>query len=190
MKKITLLSLLAFMFTLPILAQKTYSRPDIFTAKEITWFGLDFSKIKLIDPLGFTNPEDIKNNQFRALNYLVVNEPDKYDLKKFFNKEKVDIDLAVVKERNKLPDVDKLVLDAGAEYSLDEATVREMISAYKPEETEGIGLVFIMEKFDKGQETGFMWVTFFDIASKKVLLTEKMSGKAGGFGWRNYWAKT
>ncbi len=34
-----------------------------------------------------------------------------------------------------------------------------------------------------------MWVTFFDIASKTVLLTEKMSGKAGGAGFRNYWAR-
>ena len=28
------------------------------------------------------------------------------------------------------------------------------------------------------------------MSSKKVLLTEKVRGKAGGFGFRNYWART
>ena len=46
-----------------------------------------------------------------------------------------------------------------------------------------------MESFNKPKRIGTMWVTFFDIASKTVLLTEKMSGKAGGAGFRNYWAR-
>lgn len=28
------------------------------------------------------------------------------------------------------------------------------------------------------------------MASKKVLLTERMTAKAGGFGFKNYWVKT
>jgi hypothetical protein len=35
-----------------------------------------------------------------------------------------------------------------------------------------------------------MWVTFVDMKSKTVLLTKHMEGKAGGFGFRNYWAKS
>jgi len=31
-------------------------------------------------------------------------------------------------------------------------------------------------------------VTFFDIASRKIYFTEKMSGKTSGAGMRNYWA--
>jgi len=30
-------------------------------------------------------------------------------------------------------------------------------------------------------------VTFFDIQTKQVLLTEKIDGKAGGYGFRNFW---
>jgi hypothetical protein len=52
-----------------------------------------------------------------------------------------------------------------------------MISGYKVHKTEGIGLVFIIDSFDKSTEKAKVWVTFFDIASKKVLLTEQVTGK-------------
>jgi len=34
-----------------------------------------------------------------------------------------------------------------------------------------------------------MYVTFFDIATKKVLITERMIGRASGVGFRNYWVR-
>ncbi|MCH5716297.1 hypothetical protein [Niabella hibiscisoli] len=34
-----------------------------------------------------------------------------------------------------------------------------------------------------------LWVTLFDIKSKKVLMTKRMEGALGsGFSFRNYWA--
>jgi hypothetical protein len=47
-----------------------------------------------------------------------------------------------------------------------------------------------MEKFVKLEEAGYMWVVFFDLSNKNILLMENMTGKAGGFGWRNYWARS
>ncbi len=106
-----------------------------------------------------------------------------------FDKDEVPFDLSVVDKRNKLPEIDKLVIDFES-YALDKSTIEEIIKEYDTKEKQGIGIVFIMESFNKPKRIGKMWVTFFDIASKTVLLTEKMSGKASGSGFRNYWART
>jgi hypothetical protein len=190
MKKFILVYLVLMAMATSSWSQKIYSRADIFSIKEITWMGLDFSMIKLIGPEGFTNPIDIVNNQFWAMNNLILNEPDKYDIKKYFFKQSVAIDLSTIRERNTIPDPNEIVLPSGSSYSINVSHVQDAISQYNPEEFEGIGLVFIMETFNKDLETGTMWVTFFDIGSREVLLTDRMSGKAGGFGFRNYWAKT
>jgi hypothetical protein len=64
-----------------------------------------------------------------------------------------------------------------------------MVKKYVPDvKKEGIGCSFIIENFNKGTQTADFYVTFFDIASKKVLVCEKMSCKAAGIGMRNYWA--
>jgi trans-2-enoyl-CoA reductase len=64
-----------------------------------------------------------------------------------------------------------------------------MVNNYKGDvKKEGIGLSFIVENFNKGSQMATVYVTFFDIASKKVLISEKLSGKAMGIGMRNYWA--
>jgi len=190
MKKFILVYLVLMAMATSSWSQKIYSRADIFSIKEITWMGLDFSMIKLIGPEGFTNPIDIVNNQFWAMNNLILNEPDKYDIKKYFFKQSVAIDLSTIRERNSIPAPNEIVLPTGSSYSINVSHVQDAVSQYVPEEFEGIGLVFIMETFNKDLETGTMWVTFFDIGSREVLLTDRISGKAGGFGFRNYWAKT
>lgn len=190
MKKITLTFAILLITGVATYVSAQHNRADIFKVSEITWFGLDFSNIRLIGPEGFTDPKAIKEVYFLEINNLVRLEPDKYDLKKIFSKQSVNINLDVARERIKLADENTMVLETGAKYQLDETAVKSIVAEYDITGNEGIGCVFIMETFEKASETGSMWVTFFDSSSKEVLLTERMSAKAGGFGWRNYWAKT
>jgi hypothetical protein len=91
------------------------------------------------------------------------------NIKNLLEKEQLDVDLSIVTERNR-----------NFNNSLETPTkeiIARVIRDYKISKTEGIGLVFIVDSFDKLQEKAFVWVTFFDIASKKVLLTEKVQGK-------------
>lgn len=190
MKKATFIISLFLLLNIVAEVKGQYTRADIFNTSELTWYGLDFSSIKLIGPDGFTDVTTIKEIYFAEINNLVRIEPEKYDLRKSFHKSKVTIDLNMVKERNKTPDVTKLVLDHFEEYAIDEDQVSKIVGSYKTEAKSGIGVVFIMEKFVKLEEAGYMWVVFFDISTKNILLMENMTGKAGGFGWRNYWART
>lgn len=186
MKKFILIAGIFLVFS--FVSKGQYTPADVFKVNNITWYGLDFSNIKLIGSEGFTDPDAIKNQFFYSWNNLIITETDKYDLAGFFHKSSVENDLSIVKERNMLPDPDELVINT--DYSFGEDEVKKIISEYDITGKEGIGLVFIMESFNKNEELGYMWVSFFDIETKEVLLSNKMSGKPGGFGIRNYWAKS
>lgn len=186
MKKLILIAGIFLVFS--FVSKGQYTPADVFKVDNITWYGLDFSNIKLIGSEGFTDPYAVKNQFFDSWNNLIITETDKYDLAGFFHKSFVENDLSIVQERNMLPDPDELVINT--DYSLGEDEVKKIISEYDITDKEGIGLVFIMESFNKTDEKGYMWVSFFDIETKEVLLSNKMSGKVGGFGIRNYWAKS
>jgi hypothetical protein len=58
--------------------------------REATFYGLDFSKIKMIGSEGFTNPTDIVDRFFFEWNNMMFDEKSKYNVKKVFNKDIVD----------------------------------------------------------------------------------------------------
>ena len=48
--------------------------------------------------------------------------------------------------------------------------------------------MIVVESFDKLNLQGSMYFTFFDLSTREIILSEKMDGKPGGFGLRNFWA--
>ncbi len=168
---------------------KSQSVEDVFESNEVVWFGLDFSNAKMVGPEGFRDPDEVVRRFFRSWNSLVPNESNKYDIKKFFRKENVEYDLSVVTKRNSDVDPDELVIESFETHEISKETIQSIISEYETEKS-GLGLVFIIETFNKTEDIGTMYVTFFDIDTKKVLLSKKMSGESGGFGLRNYWARS
>ncbi len=166
---------------------------DVFKASEITWFGLDYSHLKVRGPLvnvgpsGFRDEKDLRDNYFEAWNNLVVSEPSKYNFWKAFRVGNVPNDLSIVNKRNSSMNASNMLTEKGGEGIVDEALVKKTVGEYRGDRKEGIGLVFIMESLDKNNETGTMWVTFFDIGSRKVLFTERLVERAGGPGLKNHW---
>lgn len=150
----------------------------------IVWFGLDFTQARLIGAEGFTDVQKIKDYYFNEWNNVVVAESDKYNISKYFAKSTVNRDLTICERRNKTVNVSTLVTNNS--YTLDRANIDKVIKDYKSKES-GVGLVFIVESFDKTKEKAFIYVTTFDIASKKVIKSVKVEGSAVGFGFRNYW---
>jgi hypothetical protein len=193
MKKLTILVLFISACSMTY-AQNTAK--DVFTKDEIVWYGLDFSKAKMIGKFDQgagaapASGTEIKNKYFSSWNEVVVTETKKYDFKKAFRKTSVYKDLSVVEKSNAKVDADELMTYNDYKFQTPDATVDGIIKSYgKGEKSEGIGLVFIVESFNKGEQYASVYVTFFDIATKTVLFKERMQGKAGGFGIRNYWAK-
>ena len=168
-----------------IFFSKAYSQVDAFKATEIAWYGIDFSKARLIGSKGFTNPADIRSRYFDAWNRLVLKESNKFDIEKFFKKKVIDYDTTLVKKRNALVDVERLVIDS--DYSFDKNEVQRILNTYGLNAKNGVGLVFIVESFNKLEAKSFIYVTFFDLSTRKVLFTQRVQGEGRGFSMRNFW---
>jgi hypothetical protein len=96
----------------------------------------------------------------------------------------------VVKERNKRVNYADRITDKEILIPhLTRKDVEAVISGY-PDMDGDIGLVFIVDAYDKTETKGYYHVVFFDIRTKEVLLRYMVSGNASGAGLRNYWANT
>lgn len=167
----------------------------IFTSDEMVWYGLDFTKAHFVGTfdkgMGVDPADgiDLRNKWIPAWNNLIALEQQNFNLKRAFRKCCVFYDMASVNQLNRKIDPDELL--NFNETRISKATIREMVKRYSGNERkrkEGIGLVFIIENFNKNSKTAGLYVTFFDIETKKVLMSEFMSGNPVGFGLRNYWA--
>jgi len=176
----SLIFLVSLVMYQPISAQATM------TSNSVNWYGIDFTKAKLIGSIGFTDPEDVKDRYFDQWNNLIRNEEEKYNIKKFFKKSTVNYKLDAVKSRNEAVNHNTLVIED--DHSISEADVRSVASAYKDGSNE-LGLVLVVESFNKLENKGYIWVTFFNTSTGEVIKTKRLKGKSGGFGLRNYWAK-
>ena len=185
--------LLAVVFLLagtqPLSAQ---TLKEFFNSSEVplTYLGVDFTRAKVFNDIA-ANAMDIRDRQFAAINQVIVNEPKKYDFQKALSKSNVTNDISFVNAKNAKIDAEKIIESNSAdEVRFTKATIESIVKGYKFAGKKGIGLMFIMESMNKASAQASMYVTFIDIASGKVLLTERMTAKAAGFGFRNYWAKT
>ncbi len=157
---------------------------------KITYLGIDFSEMRLIgDPAAYA--EEIKSRYFSGINGVVLGEPKKYDLPKVFKKADVASDITAVEAVNAGTDASKILSNNSEDYTrFNEATIATMVNKYNLKGAGGVGVVLIVESLNKTKEKGAIHLTFIDMASKKVLYTERMEAKCGGFGFRNYWAKS
>ncbi len=67
-------------------------------------------------------------------------------------------------------------------------SVQQILYSYDFGDHSGIGLMIVVESFDKLSVQGSMYFTFFDLTTREILISEKMAAKPGGFGLRNFWA--
>ncbi|HRP55266.1 hypothetical protein [Agriterribacter sp.] len=165
---------------------------EFFNSSEVplTYLGVDFTHAKVLNDIA-ANAMDIRDRQFAAINQVIVNEPKKYDFQKALSTSNVTNDISFVNAKNAKIDAEKIIESGSAdEVRFTKATIESIVKGYKFTGKKGIGLMFIMESMNKASAQASMYVTFIDLSSGKVLLTERMTAKAAGFGFRNYWAKT
>lgn len=180
MKKILLFLIVVILKCNIIHAQEPYQESAI-------WMGLDFTEAKLFTSAGFSNPEAIVDTYLESWNDIILKESNKFDVAKYFSINMLTYDLSVVKERNLLIPVEKLVINVSPE-KFSEQNVKSIISQYP--KSEGIGLVLIVESFDKPNAMGTFWATFFNRSTLQVISTQRIRGQASGMGLRNYWANS
>ncbi len=156
---------------------------------KLTFLGLDFTQAKYIGgPAVFTNPSAIESQMIPSWNSLILLEPKKFALDKAFklSGDRYETNIDDLTNLNKGVNVEKNIITDS--WEIDEATVAKSVAAYQLSTNEGIGVAYVVESLNKPAEQISVWVTFIDLSNKKVLHTERISAKAAGFGFRNYWA--
>lgn len=168
---------------------------DIFTSKSIVWYGLNFSEAKMIGQFdqamgaGMATPGDLKTKWMPAWNNLIVVEPKNFKIKEAFKKDEVFYDIASTEKQNQNINSEDLMSSNSFTFKDAQKTVSDVVSKLSEgEKTEGIGVVFVVESFDKSSDQANVYVTVFDIKTKNVLVSEKITGKPAGIGMRNFWA--
>ncbi len=190
MKQFVFILFLCTFISTESFAQNNTFNKRIFDADEVVWFGIDFSKVQLIGSEGFTNPQDIKERFFKSWNKLINHESDKYNFQETYGFTTVHRDTATADARNKLPDYEKLVSESKRQ-ELSKKDAIEICKAYKSEVHQaGLGLVYIVDDFNKKTKSAEIWVVFFDLATHDIVMAKEYETEAGGFGLRNYWART
>ena len=165
----------------------------VFSADSLVFFGVDYSHVKLIgdhgNVSGSSMPLDyIRDTYFNSINEVVMNEQKKFNFEKATGGKKISYDFTSVLAANKAAKTDDMKAIT-ATKPLDLNVVAEMVKGYSSSAAKGsVGMVLIVDQMNKFEEAAYFYVTFFDTDSKKLLLTAYVKGKAGGFGYRNYWA--
>ena len=156
----------------------------------LIWCGLDYSRVKMIGTTDFMRPHEIFPGMLVAWNGLFMKEmlP---ELEKM--SPSLGSDMAAVGAANDKANAKQIEREDGTREEkvnlshLKEKDIASIVRSYKLKHDKGLGLVFVMDRLVKVQETGCLYVVFFDISSRKVLKCERVSEKAFGFGFRNYW---
>ena len=193
MKKV-LLSLLLIMTTGISFAQ--YTTGDIFkTSEDIIWLGVDFSDVKFIGPasgwgeVSTKSPTEMRDKYFPEWNSLILNEWKAFKVEDAVYRTEVLQDIKAVSKANERSNKKEIFSESISDYQLlDEGNVKSMVKKYDFDGKSGIGFLLIAEGMSKGREEASYWATFVDMKTKNILLAKRVTGKAGGFGFRNYWA--
>jgi len=160
------------------------------TPGTLVWCGLDYSHVKMIGTQDFKNADAIFPSMLESWNGLFMKEmlP---KLEKMAPGAATDIN--AIQPGNAKAGGSAIVREDGTEAEMVTPThitaqdIATIVKSYKIRHTQGLGLVFIVDRLVKSQQTGCLYVVFFDIATRKVVYSQRCCEKASGAGFRNYW---
>lgn len=170
-------------------------------APKMNFYGVDFTLVKTF---GVKEDPGKTALAFEAINKLIVTETKKYQYGNFFRKyirqiaqttdlgrieslgfDNVNIDEAIYKARVMdeagMPTYNKA-------FKIDDSDLTRLIKSFNTGSDTGYGVLYVAELLNKEDGIGNFIAVFFDVRTKKVIFADRVSGKAGGFGLRNYWA--
>jgi len=157
---------------------------------EVEFVGLDFLQAKMVGLSTKNTSDEVQGNCFRAWNDLLWQERLKYDVKRAFMKRSIHYNFEMLNRLNKrIKSVD--VQTDLSPQSFSTKKLQVAINRYDTKDMKSkYGLSFVVHSFNQFRERAYVYIVIFDVATKKILFSAQTSGNAGGFGFRNYWART
>lgn len=185
------LLLFAFLFYIAADAQ---TADDLFKVPgpKVTWLGIDYSHVKLIGNISEAQNleltvDEIKETYFYAWNKLIIDEKRKYDMRNIFRSVSAQSKIDTINQINSAAPAEDMADTETPNYDRD--NIEEFLESYDFG-LEGIGILFIAESLDQ-EGTGIYHFVVINLSNKNaILIHNRISGKAGGEGFRNYWARS
>ena len=151
-------------------------------ADTIIYYGLDFSNFILHNPQKVAT-EDAIDQYFSewTTNFHAQNPKKEFEL---FLRKKVRTRLEDI-QLDSYKDLKNYVRSENRELSkeLIAATIKE----YALTDHAGIGLVIMVDKFEKARDRAFLQFTFFDVETREVLAIFDTNGKGYAHGMMKHW---
>lgn len=153
----------------------------------IDFYGVDFSIAKVY---GAKESTAQFTAAFEGINTLLVDERSKYDIEKFLRKDNVILHLDHLKNTYANILTDNNLMTSDKTYEISGAEVKTLIDGYNVDYKYEIGAVLIGELLNKSNGYGTYCLAFFYNNNKNIIAIYQIKGEVGGFGLRNFWAKS
>ena len=151
-----------------------------------TFYGINYSKCHTY---GWGEDPERTIGALSEISKLFVSEMNKYDIQKFLKMKVKSMDVDVSVKQTLANDPQTLET-----YNLDDRlsfdTIQSVINRLELKDSTGYGLMIFADFLNKKDQVGTYQYVFFDIATREVVEKWEATGEAGGFGYRNYWAKS
>ena len=139
---------------------------------------------------GLEESDEIIKNGLCDINGLLNREQNKYDVQKYFRRTVDNYCLKSTDDNNEAMNVGAMISDSKDRLKISQEQIETIVRNLSCGENNGTGLVFITESLDKANKQASYQVVFFNENTKEIIYSKDVAAKAGGFGFRNYWAST
>lgn len=157
---------------------------DIFNTKSMTFYGLDFTESKCIGPSDFPGTEVMINDLFQQWNNMFMEGKKRIKIGAPYKKKEVNYDTSVY-QFNRQIDPEFLIIDKA--FSLKKSKMNAITEKYADKTKSGIGLVYVVEALNAKEEYLSVWITFFNIKTGEVLISEPSRSVGKGKEINDYW---
>ncbi len=165
-------------------------RPEV----PVTWLGIDYSHCKLIGNFaefadaGRKSTWQIRDSYFPKWNAIILDEPEKYDIRGMLRRGDIGFDLSMITSINSQTVLAEMEVFNPVIYT--EEDLQSFVNQYNFKDQQGIGIVFIAESLNKTLPEAWYHFVAIDMATGKIILHERLRGQPKGVGLRNYWANS
>jgi len=174
-----------FLFGTLMLNAQTAS--DVFSAKELKFFGIDFTMAKFVGPQEYPPNEEIRDVYFRKWNDAYMKGSRRFNLERSYKKKHIYYDTSVYARNDQLP-VENLI--SNTTYSIKRSDIELYVITYADITKTGIGFVYLVESLDAELRYLSVWVAFFNLQTGDILFTEPIRTKANGRNFDYFWTRS
>lgn len=153
----------------------------------IVWYGFDLRYSHMLDHKRFSESEIIVKTHIPGIQTVLEEYYNDKVIKRLVDKLVVFNDMPTIHDLTDNMIHEGFISRRNVDLQIED--VKSIVKEYTLPAIQGLGVVIIIEMFNKTEKYVSGFVTFFDIESREVLHSTRISGEAGyKYGFNKYWA--